>query len=150
MDSQCSQWWRNRSSRHTPDIYREVIHSRCPHIHMEIFHQWLNHYAVAYTLQTRHMRSFMGPQGLVWAPHSVGPQPNDLVIETPSHQSLQLSSGSRKCSSSSFQPIENQRLLRRLNFLHHYICLSHYNSNMQGKHGSFITDVIFLIKAPTN
>ena len=30
------------------------------------------------------------------------------------------------------------------------MCLSYYNSNMQGKHGSFITDLIILIKAPTN
>ena len=30
------------------------------------------------------------------------------------------------------------------------MCLSYYNSYMQGKHGSFITDLIILIKAPTN
>lgn len=150
MDSQCSQWWRNRSFRRTPDIYREVIHPRCSYFQIGIFHQWLNNYAVAYTLRARHMCSFIGPRGLVWAAHSVGPQPNDLVVETPSHWSLQLCSGSRKGSSSQFQPTENQQLLRWLNFLPHYICLSHYNSNMQGKHGSCITDLIFLIKASTN
>lgn len=100
MDSQCSQWWRNRSFRHKPDIYREGIHPRCSHIQIEIFHPWLHHYAVAYTLQARHMRSFIGPPGLVWATHSVGLQPNDLVVETPSHWSSQLCSGSRKYSSS--------------------------------------------------
>lgn len=84
MDSQHSQWRRNRSFRHKPGIYREVIHLRCSCFQTEILHQWLNNYAVAYTLQARHMCSFMGPQGLFWAVHSAGPQPNDLVVETPS------------------------------------------------------------------
>lgn len=98
MDRQCSQWCRNRSFRYKPDIHRKVIHPRCSHFQIEIFHQWLNNYIVAYTLQARHMCSFMRPPGLVWAAHSAGLQPNGLVVKILFHWSILHCSDSRKYS----------------------------------------------------
>lgn len=46
-------------------FYTEVVHPRCSHFSSGMFHQWPNNYTVAYTLQARHMCSFMRPLGLV-------------------------------------------------------------------------------------